>query len=91
MSRCCAEIDGAVQHGRRNTRFEQLRGLILHQRDQRAHHHRDAIHGRGRQLIAQRFSAAGGHDRRHIATLQDAANDGFLFRPELRITPVFLE
>ena len=75
ISRCSRGIQRAVQERRGDSGLLQLRGLVLHQRDQRADHHAGSLHGDGRKLIAQRFSAAGGHDHRRIAAVQDVADN----------------
>ena len=53
--------DGAVQHGRGDSHLSQLRGLILHQGDERRDDDGGAARDHGRQLVAQRFASAGGH------------------------------
>ena len=100
MRLCCARLSSrAARLGkasysetpRRFRRFANLRGLVLHQRDQRADHHAGPLHGDRGKLVAQRFSAAGGHDDRNVAALQDTLNDRFLLAAELRVAPMFLE
>jgi small subunit ribosomal protein S13 len=47
----------------------ELVRLILHQRDQRRNHHREAGKEKGGELIGQRFPGTGRHDRERIAPL----------------------
>ena len=68
-----------------------LRGLVLHQGDQRADHHGRSAAGHRGKLVAQRFSAARGHHHRDVAPAQDGLDDGFLARAEFRIAPMFLK
>ena len=49
--------------------------LILHQGDQRRDNQRRATQHHRRQLIAERFAAAGGHDNDGILPFQDSAYD----------------
>lgn len=48
---------------------QQLVGLILHQRDERRDHQRDAVEMQGGQLIAQGFTGAGRHCRQCVLPL----------------------
>ena len=48
----------------------QLLHLVLHQGDQRRDHHRQPLEDQRRDLVAQRFAAAGGHDRQRVALVQ---------------------
>ena len=48
--------------------------LILHQRDQRRHHERDAGELERRELVAQRLAGTGGHDRERVDTREDVAD-----------------
>ena len=84
-------IERAIQKRRRDSGLLQLRGLVLHQRDQRADHDAGFFHGDGRKLIAERFSSAGRHDDGDIAALQNIAHHGFLVRAKFRISPVLLQ
>ena len=51
-----------VQHGGRDSHLRQLRRLVLHQRDQWRDHDGGSSQHHRRQLVAERFSAAGRHD-----------------------------
>ncbi len=68
-------IVGGVERGGRDAITAQLRDLVAHQRDQRRHHDGEAVAQQRRQLIAQRFAAAGRHHREHIAAIEDGRND----------------
>ena len=43
----------AIQHRRRDSHLRELRGLVLHQRNQRRDHHRSALRDYRRQLVAE--------------------------------------
>ena len=47
--------------------------LILHQGYERANHHARARQQAGGDLVAQRLAAAGGHNRKHVAAVQNRA------------------
>ena len=53
----------------------QLLGLVLHERDERRHHHRRALEVQRRKLIAQRLAGTGGHDGQRVAAFQHARDD----------------
>ena len=78
----------AVDRRRRNPHLRQLRRLVLHQRDQRRNHHRRLPRNHRRKLVAQRLPAASRHHHASIALRQQTANDIFLLRPELVISPI---
>jgi hypothetical protein len=75
-------IVGGVQRRRGNAITAKLRDLIAHQRDQRRYHNGQAIAQQRRKLVAQRFAAAGRHNRKHIAAVQDRGDDLVLPRSE---------
>ncbi len=52
--------------------------LILHQRDERRHHHPDAGAQHGGDLIAERLAAAGGHQHKGVAPRRHLRDDLFL-------------
>ena len=56
----------AVNQRRRNPPPLQRIHLILHQRDQRTHHHRHPLHHHRRQLITQTLPSPGRHDHQRI-------------------------
>lgn len=53
----------------------KLRDLIAHERDQRRHHDGEPVAQQRRQLVAQRFAAAGRHDRQHVAVRKNRSDD----------------
>jgi hypothetical protein len=57
-----------------DAQLDQLVVLILHQRDQRRHHQRDAGQLERRQLVAQRLARAGRHDRQRVDAGHDVAD-----------------
>jgi hypothetical protein len=71
-----------------NAHLRQLRGLILHQGDERRDHDRGAAEHQRGQLIAERLSAAGRHHDAHVMTRQDAAHDTLLRRAKPVVAPV---
>ena len=58
--------EGGVDVGRPHAHLDQRLHLVLHQADQRADHHSDAGQQQCRELIADGFARAGGHDRQHV-------------------------
>ena len=60
----------------------QRADLVVHQRDQRRDHDRHAVAGAlardGRDLVAQRLAAAGGHQHQRVAAGDDMVDDGGL-------------
>ena len=82
-------IQRGVEKGRRHARLVQRTHLVVHQRDQRRHHHRHAAartlpRNRG-NLVAQRLAAAGGHQHQRVASAGDVLDDGVLMAAELGI------
>jgi hypothetical protein len=61
-----------VETGHFETLGLQLRGLIFHQRDQRADHQRGAAARNGGQLIAERLARAGRHHQQHVLAVNDS-------------------
>ena len=57
--------------------------LVLHQRDQRRDDQRQLPVDQRRQLVAERFARAGGHDREHVAAGQRGLARLALARPEV--------
>jgi len=76
-------VERGVEHRRFHPGLEERRDLVLHQRDQRRHHHRAALaHQRG-YLVAQRLAAAGRHQHQRVAARRDVLDD-FRLRPAKR-------
>ncbi|MBW8747556.1 MAG: hypothetical protein JF584_08325 [Acidobacteria bacterium] len=61
----------------------QLRGLVIHQRDQWADHQSRPVQGDGGKLIAQRLSRAGRHHQQQITPFDGCPADLFLAFPEV--------
>ena len=65
------QVEGRIQPPRRDAAGRQSVDLVLHQGDQRRDDQRQARQHQGRQLVAERFAAAGGKDgRRRFAGQQ---------------------
>ena len=67
-----------IQHRRLDASLDQARDLVAHQRNQRRDHDAAALAQQRRQLIAQRFAAAGRHQHQAIAAACDMPDDLFL-------------
>ena len=65
--------------------------LVLHQRDERAHHDGGAFHHERGQLVAHALASAGGHDHKSVLAIQNALDDGLLFALEGVETEKLLE
>jgi len=52
--------------------------LVLHERDERRNHQREARQDEGRELVAERFPSAGGHEHERIIAVKDAPDDALL-------------
>jgi hypothetical protein len=69
--------------------------LVVHQRDERRHHHADALPGAlardGRHLVAQRLAAAGGHEHERVAAGDDVLDDLGLRAAEVLVAEHFVE
>ena len=85
LRRC---VERAVEDRRRNSHLRELRGLVLHQRNQRRDDDRGALGNHRRQLVAERLAAAGRHDHAGVASGQKAAHDALLQRAERVVSPV---
>ena len=81
----------AVDVGGRNAGTFQRHHLIAHQGDQGRHHQRDSRQQQSRDLIAQAFPSAGGHDAEDIPTSQLGIDERLLRPPELGITKDLME
>ena len=75
-----------VQEGRRHADLVERADLVLHQRDQRADHHRDPLAGAmahdRRNLVAQTLAAAGGHQHQRVAAVDHLLDDVLLLAAE---------
>ena len=59
--------------------------LILHQGDERRNDQRAALPEHRRQLVAEGFAAAGGHDRQNVAPFQHRFHYGGLTGPKIAV------
>ena len=75
-------LERAVQEQGRDAGGAQLLDLVLHQRDERRDNHGQTVEQQRRDLVAQRFAAAGGHDRQRVAAGQDVLDHFALQRAE---------
>ncbi len=75
-----------VQEGGAHPQRIEGADLILHQRDQRAHHHAHAVADQRRNLVAQGFTAAGGHQHQGVVAVDQVVDDGALFATKVVIT-----
>ena len=69
---------------RGDAREPERRHLVLHQRDQRRHHDREAVHDQCRDLEAQRLARARRHHGKRVAPRQQGLDHPFLSRTERR-------
>ena len=83
--------EARVKRRRRDLSLLQACHLILHERDERRNDQGQPGQEGRRQLIAERFTLAGRHDRHRIAPSQHGANDLLLARPKLRKPELFAE
>ncbi len=84
-----------VKEGRVHVGLFEAVHLILHQRDERAHHHRHSETGTvshdGRNLIAKTLPPAGGHEDESTVARGDVLDDFALPAPKVLVTEHFLE
>ena len=80
---------GGVEEVGFDARFVQCADLVVHQRDQRRHHDGDAVAGAlpgdGRNLVAQRFAAAGRHQHQRVTAADHVIDDRRLRAAELPV------
>ena len=82
-------VQRAVQEAGMHAQLFQRADLVVHQRDQRRHHHRHAapgtVPGDGRHLVAQALAAAGGHQHQRVAAADHMLDDRALVAAEGRV------
>ena len=81
----------AVDIGRRDALLRERINLVLHERDERRDHERDAGKYERGNLEADRFARPCRHDRDRIVSREQAAHDGLLRRAERGISVKFPE
>lgn len=69
---------GAAKHDGGNAQGEELVHLVLHERDEGRDHHGEAVPQEGRDLVADGFSAARGHDGQGLPAFQHVFQDPLL-------------
>ena len=73
--RCRSRIERGIEDCRIDTGLGERRHLVLHERDQRRYDHGTTCsHERGK-LVAQRLSAASGHQHQRVAAACDMLDD----------------
>ena len=72
-------VQRGIEEGRLHPGLVQRADLVVHQRDQRRDHDGHAVAGLlardRRDLVAQAFAAARGHEHQRIAAARDVADD----------------
>ena len=79
------EAEAGIEEVCRRADFLERADLILHQRDEGRHDNRHAGAQQRRDLVAQRFAAAGGHQHQGVAAGGYVFDDVFLRAAELRV------
>ena len=82
---------GTVDVGGRDTCLFQRLHLILHQGDQRGDHQGDPWEQQGRDLVAEGFAGAGGHDTQHIPALQQGIDENLLTGTETFVSKILFQ
>jgi len=83
--------EAGVKRRRRDLPLPHAGYLILHERDERRNHQGQPGQESRGQLIAERFTLAGRHDRHRISPGQYGANDLLLARSKPRKPELFTE
>jgi hypothetical protein len=81
----------AVNEGGGETACHQSVYLILHESYQRRNDHCNPIKKNSRELVTERFPAAGWHDHENVLSLQDRRDDLTLRLSELAETEISLK
>ena len=84
-------VERGVQRSGRHPQFIERGDLIVHQCDQRRHHHGQAWAQQPRHLETQRLAATCGHQHQGIATIGYAFDDRCLAPSEAVVTEDVLE
>ena len=88
---CGGRIEGGIEKAGPHPQLAHGVNLILHQRNQRGDHNTAAGPDQCRDLIAQRFSAARGHQYECVISLDDRLNNRFLGAAKAGVTEGLLE
>ena len=80
-----------VEVGAAHARVKERAHLIAHERHERAHHEREALHHDAGHLVAHRFAGARGHDRQRVAAGEDRLHHTLLPGPERVVAEMVLE
>ncbi len=78
---------GAVEAHRGDSGLDQSIHLVLHQRDQRRHDHRELLLCRGRRLVAEGLPTAGREDHQRVSPGEDRVHGVFLQRQQAVVSP----
>ena len=84
-------VERAVVAGRRHAVGVEAVHLVLHERDERRHHHGQTGAQQRGGLEAQRLATAGRHHEQRVAAREDRVHHLALVRPELRVAPIACE
>jgi len=88
-------VQRGIQKRRAHTGLVQRADLVVHQRNQRRHHHGNALPGaltrNRRNLVTQAFAAAGGHQHQRVATGHHMADDVVLRPAKTRVAKNLLK
>ena len=77
-----ADVLGGIEEAGPDTESAQRVHLILHERDQGRDHHPGPVPDQGRDLVAQRLAAAGGHQHQRVLAADQVIDDLLLAATE---------
>ena len=89
--RLLVRVERTVDERRRVTAGRERIDLVLHQCDERAHDHGQPIQEQRRELVPDRLSAAGRHDRDDVLAREHGADDRLLAGAEALVAEVATE
>jgi len=84
-------IERRVEKCRAHSRRLELIHLVLHQRDERGNHDRQALADQRRELVTKAFSGTGRQDGHRIPAVERGFHDFALQRAELVVAESLLE
>ena len=85
------EGEGRVEVRGSHSRLQKRIHLILHQRDQRGHDHRDPVAKQSGDLVAERLAAARGHHHQAVTAPRDVPDDRFLLASKRAVSEHAIE